>query len=199
MELVAHLDVAAASLLGRAFARDPAFVWVLPDEATRAAKLTWLASRLLRLVRQSGGRVDSSDAAPSAVALWLPIDGPFEESLWRYLRAGLWAAPLVLGARAIQRLRVVEGPTTELHRTLAPTPHDYLLQLAVDPSRQGGGVGSALLHEGLARAAAGGRGVWLETTNPRNVPFYERAGLTARGTRNLPGGVTLVGLSRPAP
>lgn len=199
MELPPTLDAAAASLLGRAFAEDPAFAWVLPEEATRAAKLTWLASRLLRLTRQAGGRVDATDEAPSAVALWLPIDGPFEESLRRYLRAGLWATPFVLGLRAIGRLRVLEGPTTELHRTLAPTPHDYLLQLAVDPSRQGSGLGSALLHDGLARAARAGRGVWLETTNPRNVPFYERAGLTVRATRSLPGGVTLVGLARPPP
>lgn len=199
MELPARLAPAAASLLGRAFASDPAFVWVLPDEASRARKLTWLATRLLRLTSQASGRVDSVDDVPSAVALWLPFDGLYDEPLARYLRAGLAATPIVLGLGAVRRLAVMGGPTRELHRAFAPTPHDYLMQLAVEPSRQGGGVGSRLLQEGLARAAAAGRGVWLETTNPRNVPFYERHGLTVKGSRALPGGVTVIGLSRAAP
>jgi len=189
----------AASLLGRAFATDPAFVWVLPEASSRVAKLTWLCERLIRLTQLSGGRVDIVDEPPSAVALWVPFDRPYDEPLGLLFRSGLFATPLVLGVGAVRRLLIMGGPTKELHRAHAPIPHDYLLQLAVDPSKQGGGLGSALLKRGLEHAAQGGRGVWLETNNPRNVAFYERHGLEVKERRSLPDGVSLIGLARQPP
>lgn len=187
---------AAASLLGRAFSADPAFIWVLPEASRRAEKLTWLCERLIRLTQLSGGRVDLADDTPSAVALWVPFDRPYEEPLGLLFRAGLFATPFVLGLGAVRRLAIMGGPTKELHHAHAPIPHDYLLQLAVDPSKQGSGLGSKLLVKGLEQAAKAGRGVWLETTNPRNVAFYERHGLRVMERRSLPGGVSLVGLAR---
>lgn len=199
MELPRHRAAAAASLLGRAFADDPAFRWVLPDDASRAAKLTWLAARLLRMTTLAGGSAEALDDTPSAVALWVPFDAPYSEPLGLLFRAGLFATPAVLGLRAVRRLAVLGGPTKALHVAHAPVPHDYLLQLAVEPSRQGSGLGSRLLQAGLERSARAGRGVWLETTNPRNVAFYERHGLVVKESRALPCGVTLVGLARAAP
>jgi GNAT superfamily N-acetyltransferase len=55
-------------------------------------------------------------------------------------------------------------------------PHWYLPWLGVDAARQGAGLGAALLRHGLARADADRVPAFLETPNPRTVPFYERHG-----------------------
>lgn len=196
MRLPPERAAAAASLLGRAFAKDPAFHWALPDDEKRETRLTWLAERLLRLTTLSNGVIDALDEQPSAVALWIPVEKPWEEPLRLLFHAGLFATPFTLGLTAVRRLAVMDAPMTLMHRTFAPLPHDYLMQLAVEPREQGRGLGSALLKEGLERSRRSGRAVWLETTNPRNVAFYERHGFVVKGRRPLPNDVTLVGLLR---
>jgi ribosomal protein S18 acetylase RimI-like enzyme len=55
----------------------------------------------------------------------------------------------------------------------APNAH-HLSVLGTAIAAQGRGVGSALLQKGLARADALGVPCYLESSNPRNVTFYER-------------------------
>jgi GNAT superfamily N-acetyltransferase len=55
-------------------------------------------------------------------------------------------------------------------------PHWYLPWLGVDSALQGTGRGAQLLGHGLARVDADRLPAFLETPNPRTVPFYERHG-----------------------
>jgi GNAT superfamily N-acetyltransferase len=48
--------------------------------------------------------------------------------------------------------------------------------VGVDPERQGQGVGSAIIREGLALADRESRPCYLETSEPRNLAFYQRLG-----------------------
>ena len=52
----------------------------------------------------------------------------------------------------------------------------YLDVLGVDPSKQGKGIGSALIRFGLERAARDGADAFLETAVEANVAYYERFG-----------------------
>jgi GNAT superfamily N-acetyltransferase len=52
----------------------------------------------------------------------------------------------------------------------------HLDSVAVEPGRQGRGIGSALLEFGLERTLESNTAVILETGTPRNVPLYERLG-----------------------
>jgi len=66
------------------------------------------------------------------------------------------------------------------------TPHYYLGVIGIDPTMHGLGLGPQLLKS-FCDVSAGDRlssGVYLETANPSNVRFYERAGfeVTLRGT-----------------
>lgn len=56
------------------------------------------------------------------------------------------------------------------------TPHVHLGPVAVDPQRQGHGVGSRLLAEHCRRLDAREQVGYLETDKPENVKFYERHG-----------------------
>ncbi len=99
--------------------------------------------------------------------------------------------PPRLGARLRylmgQGLRVARrwGQVAEvLHAEHELGPHWYLATLGVDPECQGQGVGSALLRHWLGLVDEDGRPAYLETDDPRNLPFYGRAGFaTTREVR----------------
>ena len=61
-------------------------------------------------------------------------------------------------------------------------PHWYLPLIGVDPARQGKGYGAALMRHALAACDRDGMPAYLESTNPRNVPLYERHGFALLGT-----------------
>jgi GNAT superfamily N-acetyltransferase len=67
-----------------------------------------------------------------------------------------------------------------------PGPHAYLAGIGVDPARQGGGNGTALLRPMIERADREGFPAYLETGTARNLPFYERAGFRIVEELTLP-------------
>ncbi len=94
------------------------------------------------------------------------------------LQIGLPAAALALGFRTSWRILRFMRWIDARREEFAAGPHWYLLNLAVRPELHGRGLGSALLQHGLNRARQQGCPCFLETANPRNVPFYQKHGLS---------------------
>lgn len=179
-----------------AYADNPLVRWVLPDDAVRLdACAAWLAPSLERYV--CGGHVDvvTLDGDPTreddgdghghghgevvALAAWRPVDSP-PPGTTLPSPAGVLRA-LVGAARASQVLAGLAGTAA-----LAPDrPGPYLNYLAVAPAHQGRGLGGRLLRHGLAARAGLPGTPWLATSDPRNVPFYERHGFARRGAHAL--------------
>ena len=67
-------------------------------------------------------------------------------------------------------------------------PHYYLSLLGTHYDHRGKGIGMNLLRENLARIDAEGMPAYLESTNPANLPRYERLGFVRVGAFTLPGG-----------
>jgi ribosomal protein S18 acetylase RimI-like enzyme len=61
-------------------------------------------------------------------------------------------------------------------------PHWYLPLLGVDPLHHGKGLGSALLQHALVMCDQDNKYAYLESSNPRNIPLYERHGFELLGT-----------------
>jgi len=61
-------------------------------------------------------------------------------------------------------------------------PHWYLAVIGVDAARQGFGLGSMLVQRTLASCDKDQVPAYLESTNPKNIPFYERHGFELLGT-----------------
>ena len=61
----------------------------------------------------------------------------------------------------------------------------YLGVLGVEPDRQGSGVGSALLTSGLCNCDQNKVGTYLETAEPRNLPFYAKFGFDVLSATEL--------------
>jgi ribosomal protein S18 acetylase RimI-like enzyme len=164
-----RLDEASA-VLARAFHDDPAWVWLIPDDARRRRVLPWLF--------RIGFDVTAADVwatagAVEGVARWLPPG-----------RAPMKIAPTLLALlQTPLRLRRATGPflaygrAVELLRAeVAPGAHWYLAGIGVDPPAQRRGVGGALLQPGLTAAARASLPAVLLTNNAANLSFYRRHG-----------------------
>ncbi len=165
---------AALEVICRAFRSDPLLSFLTPRPAAQERLLRWFA----RTGLDHGARQGEVYATPGvrAAAVWFAPGRP-------HMTAGalLWAArwlPLTVGWGCCRRFLAFVNFADRRHRALITGDHWYLFILTVDPAHQGQGLGSALLEPVLARADAQGLPVYLETTNPRAVPFYRKHGFT---------------------
>jgi RimJ/RimL family protein N-acetyltransferase len=76
--------------------------------------------------------------------------------------------------------------------------HWYLPWLGVDPSRQGSGLGGELLAACLRTVDADRLPAYLETPNPRTIPFYRRHGFEVVGQAQAGACPPLTLMLRPA-
>jgi len=162
----------ATITLERAFSPDPLFTWVFPASATRPAAL----QRFLRVPLEYGlryGRVTTSHEGKAA-CVWLP-PGP-GVTIPRMIRSGMLGVPLRTGVRPFVTFMTANETMDAIHKARVPEPHWYLMIVGVDPELQGHGVGSAIIREGLALADRESQPCYLETSERRNLAFYERLG-----------------------
>ena len=175
----------AAGVLTRAFDNDPIQRYVIPDEHRRARVAPWTFRVLVRYCLPYGGVYTTPDLG--GVACWLPPGiGPTEP--WGMLRSGMILAPFRLGPAASVRFARISGYMDAERKRNAPARHWYLVGIGVEPSRQGEGIGGALLKPALDRADADGLSCYLETQTERNVRFYERHGFEV-ASEGAPGGL----------
>ncbi|MDT5154577.1 MAG: hypothetical protein QOI01_6310 [Mycobacterium sp.] len=192
-----HADVRALSkTLGRAFFDDPVMCWMLPDADARRRKLHKLFEALTRHHHLARGGVEvapDDDGGIGGAALW---DPPGE---WRQTRGEeLRAMPGLLLAfgRSLRRGLVAEEMMKAAH---PEEPHWYLAVIGSDPDVRGKGFGQVLMRSRLDRCDAEHAPAYLESSNPDNVPYYQRFGFEVTGEITLPdGGPSLVPMWRPA-
>jgi len=109
-----------------------------------------------------------------------------------FLGAGLWLPPGVHpdGEGLDELIRETAKPehrddllvTFEKMAESHPAePHWYLPLIGVEPNAQGRGFGAALLRHALARSDENGVPAYLESSNPRNIPLYQRHGFEVIG------------------
>jgi len=153
-----------------AFSTDPCTRYIWPKPGAFLGGYP----RMLRAIAGPAlerGRVFAT-ADFSAAALWLPpgekADGDAIEAL-----IGETVSP----ERAAVGAQV--GEQMDAHHPAQP--HWYLSMIGVDPARQGRGLGSALLKHTLAAIDDEGVAAYLESSNPKNIPLYERFGFEVTG------------------
>ena len=135
-------------------------------------------------------RVASADGGIGAAALWDP-PGRWQQSAAEQLRAipsFLWA----FGA-AVRRGMLVDERMAAVH---PEEPHWYLAIIGSDPTVRGKGFGNALMRSRLDRCDAEYAPAYLESSNPDNVPYYERFGFEVTGEITLPDGPSLIPMWR---
>ncbi len=174
--LLPESSTKAAAMLAQAFCDDPIQVAFNPDPVKRAEALPLMFGALIRGGAASGLHLTTTPDF-AAAAVWSPPG----------IDLGTIAVMRAYGIdlfRMLFRLPLSTIPATfSMFATMArrrkahvPEPHWYLTVWGVDPSRQGEGLGTALVREGLHRVDAVGARAYLETETEGNVRFYERLG-----------------------
>ena len=181
-----HQICAACDVLARAFFDDPMTRYAMPADEHRARALPAFFSIGVRL----GVGAATALVTPGAVegvAIWMPPG--LETFTSQQMRAaGVAAANAAIGQEAVRRFDRVLATWAPLRMRDMPDPHWYLMILGVAPPRQGRGIGGRLIAPTLAQADTEGRPCYLETTNARNVPFYQQHGFEVLVEGEMAGG-----------
>jgi acetyltransferase (GNAT) family protein len=163
---------AAAHLLARAFASDPFMVYAMPSSQRRSRVLPVLFRIIVRYCLRYGAIYATSNL--DGVACCLPPGQT--ATIGRLALISVSAPPLQLGLTGLRRFLRVSTVAERAHTQAAPGAHWYLWALGVDPACQGRGRGCQLVRTVLRQARARDLPCYLDTENPRNVPFYQRLG-----------------------
>ena len=182
---------AAAKTLAEAFWDDPLMHIVAPNEKKRAAVGPWFFSKSIAYGMRWGEASCNDDA--SAVAIWFP-PGSTNITPGRMLRVGMGALPLRAGISGTLRFMRAISATEKFHKAVEG-PHWYLMAIGTSPTRQGTGLGSALLELGTSQADATGIPCYLETATDSNVAYYSKRGFEVTGQAKVLG-FTLYGMVR---
>ena len=162
----------AAKVLARAFADDPFQRYVFPDsrESERLSPVHFSA-----IIRYGdlAGEVWTTEGVIAGVTVFLPPS--HREMDERKMReAGLLDLPSNIGPLPAERFTKIMDQLEPYHRRDAPVPHWYTMVIGVEPSMQGKGVASSLLNTMFERADRERVPCYLETSQPKNVQFYQR-------------------------
>ena len=166
----ANIQATVISTIVLGFAADPMARWAWPD-----------SSEYLRIMPQFVmafcGRAFEHGTAyitegTRAAALWLPPGVEPDEAAMGAVMGG------ALRPEIAQDIGHVLQRMAEHH---PHEPHWYLPIIAADPNWIGQGLGTLLMKHALRRCDEEGVAAYLESSNPRNIPFYERHGFRIVG------------------
>jgi len=176
---------AVVDVLTLAFSADPAARWSWSDASVylRAFPQFAIAFGGAAFVHGTAHRVDGCAGA----ALWLPPGvGSDEAALARLMEETVSSEVRKESAAVV----------TQMVRYRPKEPHWYLPLIGIDPAEQGKGYGSALLRHALAVCDRDASVAYLESSNPRNIPLYQRHGFEVMGAIQAGSSPTIVPMLR---
>ena len=166
----------AADILANAFASDPVMNWTFGGNGAFRTIFFELARGLY--LKSGFGHL----AGDGAATLWLPADHHGKLPISNELRI-MFAAIGASGVGVIGRAKKVSDIMAKSHPR---EPHYYLFAVGVRDEMKGKGLGGRIIREGLKRANDAGARAYLENSNPKNTPLYERLGFEAIAPLQLP-------------
>jgi ribosomal protein S18 acetylase RimI-like enzyme len=158
-------DAAAVfDVLTEAFSDDPMTRWTWPEASLFRATFPGFAKAFGGVAFDHGS---AYRVGYIGSALWLPPGvHPDEAELDRIMAVTMPQTLKADGARIMEQM-ASHHPSE---------PHWYLPLIGVVPAHRGKGLGGALLSHALTACDRDGTLAYLESTNPRNIPLYERHG-----------------------
>jgi ribosomal protein S18 acetylase RimI-like enzyme len=181
----------AIEILVDGFMDNPVLGWVFPDESTRGDGIRGYVEVFRAAYGERG--VLELDESGEGAALWAEPGTPQLE--------GEDAVALVELIRRFNGERTNEVLATIGVIQPPAERHWYLNVIAARRGARSRGIGARLLEPFLARADREDVGIYLESSNPRNLSFYWRYGFENHGEAVvLPGvGPALQPMWRPRP
>jgi ribosomal protein S18 acetylase RimI-like enzyme len=175
----------AAQVLGRAFMADPVSLAVYqkftPERMLKALVNDFHAELKICIRRGYPILACDGDSIGGVAVIYPPGGYPLPTiDQWRLLIQSVIE-------NGFYNIRGWMSWLDEVERYHPSEPHFYLEYIGVEPENQGQGVGSKLLQHLVAKADEAQVGCYLENSNPRNLPFYERFGFQAGEQKEIIG------------
>ena len=164
-------EAAAVAVVILAFSADPAVRWTWPDP-------NQFFTHFPSFVRAFAGNAFAHESAYcvdgyAGAALWLPPKvRPDDEALNTLLQRTGSAQAQKDGSAVFE----------QMGRYHPREPHWYLPFIGIDPTKQGKGYGGALIKHALIPCDRDHTLAYLESSNPKNIPLYQRHGFKLLGT-----------------
>jgi ribosomal protein S18 acetylase RimI-like enzyme len=173
----------AGEVAARAFHNDPVTVHLFPNNSGLfdIAPLYEFDIRYCRLY----GETYATSPDLEGIAAWLP-PGETDMPWHKILRAGALSLLFKVKPSILMRLPQLFTASVDIRKRHISFPHWYLSLLCVAPEHQKKGYGSALLSHMLTRIDSEHLPCYLETTEGKNVSFYERHGFRVLETGKIP-------------
>jgi len=197
-----------ADILTEAFADDPVMQWVFADPTTRVDHLqTWW--RFMLGARPEGSLMLLAPDNMTAAYWQAPkfrTEAPETPKSDGQSVEGVDAEPeqdnafvTLIGQMVGDRLGEVLAYFGQVVEAHPEEPHWYLSAIGTRLEAQGQGGGHKLLQPMLDRCDTEGLPAYLESSNPRNVPFYFRHGFVSVGELLTPDDSALMTFMRRDP
>jgi len=160
-------------ILASAFKDDPVMAWISGHPK--------IYSDLFRLEAEALYKKHSHvyiNGEKTGAAMWLPAGVSHKAPIhWRLFFVA-WKMFSTGGLTSLKRGMMLEGIFTQHH---IKEPHFYLHMVGAAHNNQGRGIGSAFLRAGLKACDEQGLPAYLESSNQKNNPLYERFGFRVIG------------------
>jgi ribosomal protein S18 acetylase RimI-like enzyme len=175
-----------SEVLAQAFSTDPILTWAMRTDKGRMDALRDMFRRGIQGNLRYCEETTTNDL--NACAIWAPPEalneprGPLDPIL---------TLPHLIGYSGLGRLRRMIAFSKACEEKRPKVPHQYLDFIGVNPNKQGQGYASALLYYTLARLDVEGTPAYLESSNPRNNPLYQRYGFKITDEIHFPNGPTM--------
>lgn len=154
-----------------AFSADPACRWTWPEPRQYLESFPGFVRAFAGRAFEAGSAYCTPDYG--GAALWLPPGVQADEEALGELLGWTVSAELQEAMFAVFERMAGHHPRE---------PHWYLPLIGVEPMVQGRGYGAALLRPVLEVCDRAGTLAYLESSNPRNIPLYQRHGFEVLAT-----------------
>ena len=176
----------AADIAARGFYDDPVMSWVFPDPASRLDQLLVTFGLLARRYHAQGRVILLEEVS---VSFWTPpAPPPGAEVAGDQPEPDAPTLAELFDAGVVQRFGVLGEAMDGVHPT---DRHWYLGVLSTLPQHQGQGWGARNVAPVLELCDGAGIPSYLESTNRRNLTFYQRHGWVQTDEVRLPEGPAL--------